>query len=81
MGAQIFAKSALIALIVIIFGYGSFLFTLFVKPPTEILIPITNTYAYMVPKNETDPDSEKILNTNQTLTALYTSFRYILTFY
>lgn len=75
MGAQIFAKSALVALIVIVIAYSTFLFTIFVKPQTDITIPTTNTYAYLVPKNETDPNSEKILNTNQSLTAFYSSFR------
>uniref|UniRef100_A0A915MGP6 Solute carrier family 12 member 9 n=1 Tax=Meloidogyne javanica TaxID=6303 RepID=A0A915MGP6_MELJA len=40
----------------------------------EIRIPFDNTYAYMVPKNATDPASELIVQLNQTITAQYTSF-------
>ncbi|KAI1721983.1 amino acid permease domain-containing protein [Ditylenchus destructor] len=74
LGAEMFAKTALLALVVVVAAYGSFLFTVFVKAPTDIMIPKDNTMAYSVPSNATNPDSEKILNLNQTLTAKYTSF-------
>uniref|UniRef100_A0A915D614 Amino acid permease/ SLC12A domain-containing protein n=1 Tax=Ditylenchus dipsaci TaxID=166011 RepID=A0A915D614_9BILA len=74
LGAEIFAKSAILALFVVILAYGCFLFTVFIKPAADIAIPKDNTMAYSYPKNSTDPDSEMILDLNQTLTARYTSF-------
>lgn len=76
LGAEIFAKTALLALCLIALAYGSFLFTVFVRPAAEIPIPKDNIYAYMVPKNVTDPEGEKVPDFNRTLTARYTSFRH-----
>ena len=75
LGAEWFARTALLALCLIALAYGSFLFTVFVRQPGDIRIPVDNTYAYLVPKNATDPASEMILELNQTQTAKYTSFR------
>lgn len=80
LGAEMFAKTALLALFVIVAAYGSFLFTVFLKPRTQISIPKSNTMAYLVFSNLSDPNSEKILNYNQSLYANYTSFRYNYTF-
>ncbi|CAD5215275.1 unnamed protein product [Bursaphelenchus xylophilus] len=74
LGSGMFAKTAVIALLVIAGGYASFLLTTIVKSETEIPIPKSNSYAYLVPKNLSDPDGEKAEDFNQTLTALYTSF-------
>lgn len=75
LGAGIFAKSAVVALCVIVVAYASFLLTLFLSKPHELVIPQSNTYAYMVPSNASDPESEKVPDFNQTLTATFTSFR------
>uniref|UniRef100_A0A7E4ZUJ1 Solute carrier family 12 member 9 n=1 Tax=Panagrellus redivivus TaxID=6233 RepID=A0A7E4ZUJ1_PANRE len=76
LGAGIFAKTAVAALIVIVAAYITFLVTVFAKHSTAISIPKDNTYAYLVPSNASDPDSEKIVDFNQTRTALYTSFSF-----
>lgn len=78
LGAEIFAKTALIALFIIFIAYLSFLFTIFFKPFTQILIPTSNKIAYLVTLNLTDSNSKQIVNLNQTLTADYTSFRFVL---
>ncbi|KAI3409896.1 hypothetical protein GPALN_006270 [Globodera pallida] len=75
LGAEIFAKTALLALSLIALAFGSFLFSVFVRPPADIPIPVDNTYAYLVPKNVSEPEGEKIVELNRTLTARYTSFR------
>ncbi|KAL3115995.1 hypothetical protein niasHT_007295 [Heterodera trifolii] len=75
LGAEIFAKTALVALFLIALAFGSFLFSVFVRPPANIPIPADNTFAYLVPKNVSEPDGEKVVDLNQTLTARYTSFR------
>lgn len=75
LGAEWFARTALLALCLIALAYGSFLFTVFVRPPGDIRIPVDNTFAYMVRKNESDPTSDLVVNFNQTQNAKYTSFR------
>uniref|UniRef100_A0A915LH89 Solute carrier family 12 member 9 n=2 Tax=Meloidogyne incognita group TaxID=654580 RepID=A0A915LH89_MELJA len=74
LGSDWFARTALLALFLIVLAFCSFLFTIFVRSPSDIRIPFDNTYAYMVPKNATDPASELIVQLNQTITAQYTSF-------
>ncbi|CAD5210708.1 unnamed protein product [Bursaphelenchus okinawaensis] len=76
LGSGIFAKTAVLALLVITAGYASFVMTTIVKGPTEIAIPKSNSYAYMVPVNMSDPDGEQKEDFNRTLTALYTSFNW-----
>lgn len=72
-----FAKTAVVALLIIILAYISFVFTVFVKSPVDIPIPKDNTYAYLVSSNASDSDSPKISNFNQSLTARYTGFRFV----
>uniref|UniRef100_A0A914E1C6 Solute carrier family 12 member 9 n=1 Tax=Acrobeloides nanus TaxID=290746 RepID=A0A914E1C6_9BILA len=76
LGSNIFAKTAVVAFCVIIFAYATFLFTIFFKGATEIAIPKENTYAYLKLVNLSDPDSEKVADFNQTLSAPYTSFSF-----
>ncbi|KAI6197106.1 hypothetical protein M3Y94_01185800 [Aphelenchoides besseyi] len=75
LGSGMFAKTAVAALLVIVAAYASFVFTVFFKSNTEIMIPKDNKYAYMIP-NDTLPDSEKLVDFNQTITAAYTSFAF-----
>lgn len=75
LGSGMFAKTAVVALSIIVIAYASFILTVFIKSPTEIMIPKDNTYAYMVPTNLSDPDGAKIVELNQTQTATYTGFR------
>jgi hypothetical protein len=71
-----FAKTAVVALLIIILAYISFVFTVFVKSPFDIPIPKDNSYAYLVLSNVSDPESPKIPNFNQSLSAPYTGFRF-----
>uniref|UniRef100_A0AC34QDY7 Solute carrier family 12 member 9 n=1 Tax=Panagrolaimus sp. JU765 TaxID=591449 RepID=A0AC34QDY7_9BILA len=76
LGSKIFAKTAVAALFAIAIAYGSFLVTVFVKGATDIPIPKDNTYAYLLPVNSSDPDSEKVTDFTQNKTAKYTSFSF-----
>uniref|UniRef100_A0A0M3I453 Solute carrier family 12 member 9 n=1 Tax=Ascaris lumbricoides TaxID=6252 RepID=A0A0M3I453_ASCLU len=75
LGAGLFAKTALITFIVISICYFTYVLSIIIVAPFPVPIPKTNEIAYMVPSNASDPDSEKIPDFNQTLTANYTGFR------
>jgi hypothetical protein len=77
LGSGMFAKTAVVALLVIIFAYASFIFTVFVKSPTAIPTPKENSYAYMILTNKSDPLSPKIPDFNQSLSTNYTGFRFV----
>uniref|UniRef100_A0A158Q487 Solute carrier family 12 member 9 n=1 Tax=Dracunculus medinensis TaxID=318479 RepID=A0A158Q487_DRAME len=69
LGASLFAKTALLTFIVISFCYFTFLFSF-----RKIIFFIFDMLMILVPSNASDPDSEKIPDFNQTLTANYTGF-------
>uniref|UniRef100_A0A0N5B3Q0 Solute carrier family 12 member 9 n=1 Tax=Strongyloides papillosus TaxID=174720 RepID=A0A0N5B3Q0_STREA len=75
-GSKIFANSAMLALFITACSYLTFVISLFWYRDVEIKIPKENEYAYMIPSNISDPDSEKIIAFNQTLTGLFTSFNF-----
>lgn len=80
LGSGMFAKTAVVALLIIISAYATFVLTVFVKSPVNITIPKDNTYAYLVPINESDPTGAKAPNFNLTINASYTGFRFALSF-
>ncbi|KAI6183905.1 Solute carrier family 12 member 9 [Aphelenchoides bicaudatus] len=76
LGSGMFAKTAVVALLIIISAYATFVLTVFVKSPVNITIPKDNTYAYLVPINESDPTGAKAPNFNLTINASYTGFSF-----
>uniref|UniRef100_A0A1I7YIJ1 Solute carrier family 12 member 9 n=1 Tax=Steinernema glaseri TaxID=37863 RepID=A0A1I7YIJ1_9BILA len=75
LGSGLFAKTALITFIIIGFCFGSFVATVLFKSETNVPIPIANTYAYQRHINESDPDSELVVNTTEIKYAEFTGFR------
>ncbi|CAJ0560726.1 unnamed protein product, partial [Mesorhabditis spiculigera] len=74
LGASLFAKTALITFITISICYSTYLFTVLTNGAKDITIPKTNTHAYLVPDNISDPSSGSHVDYDQNLTARYTAW-------
>ncbi|CAJ0919713.1 unnamed protein product, partial [Mesorhabditis belari] len=72
----LWAKTALITFIVISFCYSTYIFTVITTGAKNVTIPKTNTNAYMVLNNISDPSAGSHIDYNQTLTAEYTGFSF-----
>ncbi|MFH4981742.1 hypothetical protein AB6A40_008451 [Gnathostoma spinigerum] len=74
LGASIFANTALLTFFLVIICYSTYVISMVVVAPFPVPIPKTNEYAYLVPKNASDPSGEKVPDFNRTLYANFTGF-------